>query len=82
MALTATKTQTAILLNVSEDTVENLLHQERLKRIAGNRFVHITLQSIAQYTSVPLELVVQELRYMRGNAPAATKIPPFRQVAV
>ena len=62
MPLTATKTQTAILLGVSEDTVERLLHQGRLRRTLGNRFVHITLESLAAYTRLPLEIVVAEFR--------------------
>jgi hypothetical protein len=62
MPLTATKSQTASLLGVSEDTVENLLHQGRLRRTLGNRFVHVTLESVAEYTHLPLELVVNEFR--------------------
>jgi len=62
MPLTATKAQTASLLGVSDDTVDNLLHQGRLRRTLGNRFVHITLESLAEYTHLPLEVVVNEFR--------------------
>jgi hypothetical protein len=62
MPLTATKLQTAKMLGISDDTVDNLLHQRRLSRTPGNRYVHITLQSIADYTSLPLEQVVRELQ--------------------
>ena len=62
MPLTATKFQTANLLGVSDDTVENLLHQGRLRRTLGNRFVQITLESVAAYTNMPLEHVLNECR--------------------
>ena len=62
MPLTATKSQASILLGVSEDTVDNLLNQGLLRRTPGNRFVFITLESIATYTCLPLEIVVQEFR--------------------
>jgi hypothetical protein len=62
MPLTATKSQTASLLGVSDDTVDNLLHQGRLRRTLGNRFVHITLESVAEYTHLPLEIVVNEFQ--------------------
>jgi hypothetical protein len=62
MPLTTTKSQTATLLGVSDDTVDNLLTQGRLRRTLGNRFVHVTLESIAEYTSLLIEIVVQEYR--------------------
>jgi hypothetical protein len=62
MTLTATKYQTAIILGVSEDTVENLINQGLLRRLPGNRFVHITLESLAKYTSLPIDYVLSELR--------------------
>jgi hypothetical protein len=68
MPLTATKAQTASLLGVSDDTVDNLLHQGRLRRTLGNRFVHITLESVAEYTHLPLEMVVSEFRLMPPKA--------------
>lgn len=60
--LTATRNQTASLLGVSLDTVDNLIRQGRLRRTAGNRYVHITLESIAEYAQVPLHVVIEQLR--------------------
>ena len=60
MPLTATKSQTAKLLGVCEDKVDNLLQQGLLRRTEGNRWVHVTLDSIALYTGLPLEVVVRE----------------------
>lgn len=68
MPLTATKYQSAVLLGVSDDTVDNLLHQRRLRRTPGNRFVHITIESVAEYTQLPLEIVIQELRLVPPRA--------------
>ena len=68
MPLTATKLQAAGMLGVSEDTVESLLHQGRLRRTVGNRYVHITLESLAKYAEIPLELVFRELRTVAANA--------------
>jgi len=67
MTLTATKYQAATMLGVSEDTVENLINQGLLRRLPGNRFVHITLESIAKYTSLPIECVLGELRLVSQN---------------
>jgi len=72
MPLTATKAQTASLLGVSDDTVDNLIHQGRLRRTLGNRFVHITLESVAEYTHLPLELVVCEFRLVPHSSARET----------
>jgi hypothetical protein len=75
MPLTATKYQASILLGVSDDTIDNLLRQERLRRTAGNRFVHITLESVAEYTRLPLEIVVQECRLVPCKPVKTTNDP-------
>ena len=62
MKITATKRQAARLLNLSEDTVERLVHQGRLRRIDGIRSFRITLESLAAYTSLPLEFVERACR--------------------
>jgi hypothetical protein len=72
MTLTASKFQTAYMLGVSEDTVENLLYQGKLRRTSGNRFVHIYLESIAEYTKMPLEFVLRECRLAPQRAQAIT----------
>jgi hypothetical protein len=62
MSLTPTKYQVSRMLGVSEDTVDNLIHQGHLLRVPGNRFVNIRLQSLADYTGLPLEYVIRECR--------------------
>lgn len=62
MKLTATKRQAARLLNLSEDTVERLVHQGRLRRTEGVRSFRLTLESLAAYTGLPLEFVEKACR--------------------
>lgn len=62
MRLTATKRQAARLLNLSEDTVERLVHQGRLRRIDGIRSFRITLESLAAYTGLSLEFAEKACR--------------------
>jgi hypothetical protein len=61
------------MLALSEDSVERLLHQERLKRIPGIRSVRITLTSLAEYTSLPLEHVEGLCREAARNRPGPCK---------
>lgn len=67
MPISATKRQVTRLLNIGPDTVTNLIHQGRLRRLPGNRWVHITLESICEYSGVNLELVIQELHRIEAN---------------
>jgi hypothetical protein len=65
--LTATRNQTALMLGVSVDSVDNLLHQGRLQRTPGSRFVFITLSSICTHVCLPLDVVVREARLVSEN---------------
>jgi hypothetical protein len=65
--LSASASQTATLLRVSTDTITNLIHQRRLRRLPGNRWIKIELVSLSEYTGLPLELVIKELRRIETN---------------
>jgi len=65
--LTATRNQTALMLGLSVDSVDNLLNQGRLRRTGGGRFVHVTLESLSEHCRLPLEIVVQEFRLVSAN---------------
>lgn len=56
---TLTKKQTEQFLQLSTDSVERLIHQGRLQRLAGMRAVRITLPSLSRYTGIPMAELVR-----------------------
>ncbi len=80
MPLTATRSRAAFLLGVSDDTIDSYLQQGLLRRTRGDRFIHVTLESIAKQSHLPLDLVVQECRLApqesKRQLDTAEKRPP------
>lgn len=74
--LTATKAEAASLLSLSEDSVERLLMQGRLKRTEGTSAVRVTLSSLAAYTSLPLDFVESACR----KAAALARLAPRKRM--
>jgi len=82
MVLTASRYQASVILGVCEASVVNLIHQGRLERTKGNRYVEVTLRSLAAYTELPLEVVIAELRQVPRRPRFAASEPASPELTV
>lgn len=73
MQIAFTKKQTATLLGLSEDSVERLVYQGRLKRIPGVSSFRVTISSLSEYASLPIDQIQRLCRPTGPDMPTEQK---------